>query len=396
MEFRILGPLEARVGDSVLPLGGAKQRAVLLLRSSEVVPVDRLIDEVWGQSPPPSAAHSLEAYVSRLRQLFNGHGPSLIRRGAGYCLELGAVALDAHKFAELTDDVQRAAADGHPERASGLAAEALALWRGPALADVVLGSSARAEAERLEELRLRTLEQRFDAELALGHHQELVGELQILVGQNPYRERFVGQLMLALYRSGRHAGALDVYERTRAALDGDLGLQPSAELQQLSGQMVRQEPRLGPPVTSTRPAIRKRAADRAPRRVPGMALVGALALITIVFTAGSSAPYAAATAPAVRAALAAEPAPSRVALVLPSAPEASWDDPRVANTFNAFLSSSRSWGFETDILVADENDPTAAVLQRVARRIDTPATSTSYSSWATALRRVLSNRSSES
>ncbi|CAN5722830.1 hypothetical protein BH18ACT13_BH18ACT13_10940 [soil metagenome] len=100
---------------------------------------------------------------------------------------------------------------------------------------MVLGSSARAEAERLEELRLRALEQRFDAELALGRHEGLVGELQILVGQNPYRERFVGQLMLALYRSGRHAGALDAYEKMRAALDDDLGLQPSAELQQLSG-----------------------------------------------------------------------------------------------------------------------------------------------------------------
>ena len=210
-------------------LGGAKQRAllaVLLLRADEVVSVERLIDEVWGDTPPPSAAHSLEAYVSRLRQLFNGHGPSLARRGAGYSLELGGSLLDVRRFTELLDDVSHAIGAGDEARVSKLAAEALALWRGPALADIALASAGRAEAERLEELRLRTLEQRVEAELALGRHEELVGELQALVGQNPYRERFVGQLMLALYRSGRAAGALQVYEKTRGALDEDLGLQP--------------------------------------------------------------------------------------------------------------------------------------------------------------------------
>lgn len=186
VELRILGPLEANVGDEQIPLGGAKQRAVLavlLLRANEVVPVGRLIDEVWGDDPPPSAAHSLEAYVSRLRQLFNGHQPSLVRRGAGYSLELRGAVLDARVFVELLDAASLAADQGDPGRASQLGAEALALWRGPALADVSLASAGRAEADRLDELRLRTLELRFEAELARGRHEELVGELRVLVGQ---------------------------------------------------------------------------------------------------------------------------------------------------------------------------------------------------------------------
>ena len=179
LEFRVLGPLEVRLGDKSLPLGGAKQRAVLavlLLREGEVVPVERLVDEVWGDDPPPSAVHSLESYVSRLRQLFNGHGPTLVRRGAGYSLELRGAMLDARTFLELQEDASAAAADGEPPRAVALTTAALAVWRGPALADVALASAGRAEAERLEELRLRTYEVRFDAELALGRHAQVVGE----------------------------------------------------------------------------------------------------------------------------------------------------------------------------------------------------------------------------
>jgi len=191
-------------------------------------------------------------------------------------------------------------------RVSKLAAVALALWRGPALAGVVLGSSARAEAERLEELRLRALEQRFDAELALGRHEGLVGELQILVGQNPYRERFVGQLMLALYRSGRHAGALDAYEKMRAALDDDLGLQPSAELQQFSGQIVRQEPVLQSSTVHVQQA-RRGAIERKARRVSGLVLAGAVTVAAMAFTANGSTPNEERASPTTK----------RVAIVLP-------------------------------------------------------------------------------
>ena len=206
MELWILGPIEARIADEPLALSRGKQRTVLgllLLRAGEIVSIEDSVDELWGESPPASAAHTLEVYVSRLRQLFNGHGPSLVRRGTGYALELGDATLDAREFIALAGDVSRAAADSQHELVAVRASEALSLWRGTALADVALGAIGRAEAERLEELRLRTLELRIDSELALGRHEQAVGELQSLVAQNPYRERFVAQLMLALYRSGQ-------------------------------------------------------------------------------------------------------------------------------------------------------------------------------------------------
>jgi DNA-binding SARP family transcriptional activator/basic membrane lipoprotein Med (substrate-binding protein (PBP1-ABC) superfamily) len=248
LELRILGPLEALSGDLVLPLGGGKQRivlATLLLRAGEVVSSAQLVDELWGESPPASASHTLEVYVSRLRQLFDGLGMSIARRGSGYVLEIGDAALDARSFVELAGEVAHGAASTDHMLVVARASEALALWRGRALADVDMGPIGRVEADRLEELRLRTQEIRVDAELALGRHEHAVGELQSLVAQNPYRERFVAQLMLALYRSGRHAEALDAYERIRRRLDDDLGLQPSADLQQLSAKIVRQEPALG-------------------------------------------------------------------------------------------------------------------------------------------------------
>ena len=180
MEFRVLGPLEVRADCESISLGGAKQRAVLavlLLSANEVISVERLVDEVWGDRSPPSASHSLEAYVSRIRQLLNGYGPTLTRRGAGYCLSLGDAVLDSDTFARRLEDASDAAGEGGLARASALAGEALALWYGPALADVPLAAAGRAEAERLEELRLRAFELKFDAELALGGHEVIVGEL---------------------------------------------------------------------------------------------------------------------------------------------------------------------------------------------------------------------------
>jgi DNA-binding SARP family transcriptional activator len=278
MSFHVLGPLEARVAGETLAIGGAKQRAVLavlLLHAGEVVSVERLVDEVWGNDPPPSAAHTLESYVSRLRQLFNGHGPRLVRRGAGYAIELGEATLDTRRFVELQEQASLAAAMDDHAQVVEITGAALAMWRGPALADVALASAGRAEADRLEELRLRTYELRFDAELALGHHEQAIGELQKLVAQNPYRERFVAQRMLALYRAGRHAEALDVYERTRRRLDDDLGLQPSADLQQLSGQIVRQDPLLRRPA-STPTVVRRVAGTPKPRHVSVVLAAGAV------------------------------------------------------------------------------------------------------------------------
>ena len=153
VEFRILGPLEVARGGEPLALGGAKQRAVLavlLLRAGEVVPVDRLVDEVWGIDPPPSAAHTLESYISRLRQLLNGSGPIIARRGAGYAIDLQGAELDSLAFVGLHESAALATALDEQANALELASAALAIWRGPALADVALASAGRAEAERLE------------------------------------------------------------------------------------------------------------------------------------------------------------------------------------------------------------------------------------------------------
>jgi DNA-binding SARP family transcriptional activator/basic membrane lipoprotein Med (substrate-binding protein (PBP1-ABC) superfamily) len=364
VEFRVLGPLEVRLGDQSLSLGGAKQRAVLamlLLRAGEVVPVERLVDEVWGDDPPPSAAHSLEAYVSRIRQMLNGHGPSLLRRGAGYCLALGEAVLDARVFEEKLEVAASAAADGELERASQTTGEALALWRGPALADVSLASVGRAEAERLEERRLRALEQRSDAELDLGRHEALVGELQVLVGRNPYRERFVAQLMLALYRSGRQAEALEIYEQTRRRLGDDLGLQPSADLQQLSGQIVRQEPQLRTVTGASRPPALPRSISHRARRASALVAVGALVAAIMALTASGSAPR-------LDAASSASSAVRRVALVLPRAPAtAPIDDVRVRETAAAFRKHTDGWGHESEVLVADV---TGEAIERMTRRIE--------------------------
>ena len=237
--FRLLGPIEAWAGDRALTLGGPKQRSVLaalLLRANEIVPLERLIDEIWGNDPPASAAHALEAYVSRLRIVLEPHGPQLVRIGYGYLLKLEGSTVDVRQFEALLTEAD--AADD-PGRAAALNEAALALWRGPPLVDTPL-PGGRAEIDRLEELHLHALEQRFEVALAAGRHQELLGQLRSLVQEHPLHERFVGQLMFALYRSGRHADALDAYERTRQAFL-ELGLHPSRDLQELSGAIVRQE-----------------------------------------------------------------------------------------------------------------------------------------------------------
>jgi DNA-binding SARP family transcriptional activator/basic membrane lipoprotein Med (substrate-binding protein (PBP1-ABC) superfamily) len=357
VEFRVLGPLEMRVAGEPVSLGGAKQRAVLavlLLRAGEVVPVGRLIDEVWGDDPPPSAAHTLESYVSRLRQLFNGHGPALVRRGAGYVIELGDATVDARGFVELQERAALAAAmDAHADVVE-LAGAALAMWRGPALADVALASAGRAEAERLEELRLRTYELRFDSELAVGHHERVVGELQALVAQNPYRERFVAQLMLALYRAGRHAEALDVYEQTRRRLDEDLGLQPSADLQQLSGQVVRQDPVLRRPVSSAT-AARRTSAGRTPRRLSVLVGAGALVTAALVLTANGGAAIPEHVAPTAQ----------RLALVLPGSPTSM--DRATDGLMTAVDSGAIIYKLETQTASVDPTAPERDVAAVAAR-----------------------------
>ena len=219
--------------------------------------------------------------MSRLRQALAPYGVALERRGGGYRIDLGRAVLDSHVFEALVDDAARASAAGDDTRAAALAKESLGLWRGPVVSGIPLRLDGRAEAERLDELRSRALEIRIEADLALGRHAELVGELRRLVEESPYRERFVAQLMVALYRSGRQAEALAVYERTRRALSDDLGLQPGEELQGLAGQIVRQEPQLRTPARAVRAPADQRAVLKG-ARAPAITLVGSLAAAAIV------------------------------------------------------------------------------------------------------------------
>ncbi|MDQ3875236.1 MAG: AfsR/SARP family transcriptional regulator, partial [Actinomycetota bacterium] len=252
MEFRILGPLEVHAGGRTVPLGGGKQRAVLailLLHANQPVSTNRLIDELWGDEPPDTAAKAVQVYVSQLRKVLQPPGSPevLLTRPSGYQLQLEPDELDLHRFERLTAGARRALANGHAARASGMLREALALWRGPALADFALEPLAQVESARLEELRLAALEDRIDADLALGRHADLVAELEALVSQYPFRERLRGQLMLALYGSGRQAEALDVYQKTRRVLVDELGIDPSMGLQRLEKAILRQDPALDAP-----------------------------------------------------------------------------------------------------------------------------------------------------
>jgi predicted ATPase/DNA-binding SARP family transcriptional activator len=248
IEFRILGPLEIADGDGEIPLDAPKQRAllgVLLLHPNEVVSSGRLIDEVWGERPPATAAKLVQTYVSQLRKAL---GPEVVAtRPPGYQLHVEADGLDAVRFHRLIADGRRLAAQGEQERAGSVYREALALWRGPPLSDVVFESFARDEVERLAEERLGALMDRIDCDLALGRHDELVAELEALAREHPLRERLRGQLMLALYRSGRQADALAAYQEARRTLVDELGLAPSRELQELEKAILRQDPALGAP-----------------------------------------------------------------------------------------------------------------------------------------------------
>jgi DNA-binding SARP family transcriptional activator len=206
MEFRLLGPLEVIEQDRVLALGRGRQRflfAALLLHANEVVSTDRLIDALWGRAPPLTAPKSIQVYVSKLRKEL-GQG-RLVTRAPGYALKAERSELDLGRFERLLGEARSA----QPRDAAQKLRQALALWRGPPLADLTYEPFVQAEVARLEELRWVALEQRIDADLASGRHAEVVGELEALVAEHPLRERLRCQLMLALYRSARQAEALD-------------------------------------------------------------------------------------------------------------------------------------------------------------------------------------------
>jgi DNA-binding SARP family transcriptional activator len=245
MEFRILGPLEVWDGGSQVSLGGPKPRAlltVLLLSPNEVISTDRLIDDIWGGDSLESAAAALRVNVSRLRKALPQD--VLTTRSPGYVLRVEPDELDLHRFERLVDEGRSLRERGLAADASERLRDALSLWRGAPLADFAYESFAQAAIARLEEIRLAAVELRIDADLALGRHDALVGELEALVAEHPLRERLQSHLMRALYLSGRQAEALEAYKAARRALVDELGIEPSAALQELERAILRHDPSL--------------------------------------------------------------------------------------------------------------------------------------------------------
>jgi DNA-binding SARP family transcriptional activator len=245
MRFRILGPLELKDDGGEVPLGGHRPRALLallLLHPNEVVPADRLIDELWGELSRERGAGALRVNVARLRKALPDG--VLTTKSPGYVVRVAADELDLHRFERLVDEGRGLLARGLEADASQRLREALSLWRGPALADFAYESFAQPAIARLDEIRLTATELLIDADLALGRHDELVGELEALVAKHPLRERLRGSLMTALYRSGRQAEALDAYQNARRALVDELGIEPSPGLQELERAILRQDPAL--------------------------------------------------------------------------------------------------------------------------------------------------------
>jgi DNA-binding SARP family transcriptional activator len=275
MRFCVLGPLEAYANGHRVMIGGGRERALLsllLVHAGEIVSRDRLIDELWGGEPPSSGSQSLDVYLSRLRKAFREAGANnvLATRSPGYVLY--AEETDARRFEILAAEGRDALATGDAGRAAERLMQALARWRGAAYLEVADEPWARAEAGRLEELRLAAIEDRIDAELLLGHHAALVGELEQLVARHRTRERLVGQLMLALYRSERQADALAAYRVARRSLVADLGLEPGPELRRLEAAVLR---RISP---STSPQSRAKSPPRLARVGAGTGLRARLPL----------------------------------------------------------------------------------------------------------------------
>jgi DNA-binding SARP family transcriptional activator len=248
-EVRLLGSVEALVDGHSLSLGGSKQRgvvAMLALNANTTLSADRLIDGLWGDDPPASAAKSVQHYVWGLRKALaeSRAGAEILTRGRGYELRLPARAVDALRFERLVERARREADQGIVD---GAARGALELWRGAPLADVADEPFAAAEIGRLEELHLRALELAIDAELAAGRHAEVIGRLEALIAEHPLNERLQAQRMLALYRAGRQAEALEAYHHARDTLIEEIGVEPGPELRHLHEGILKQDPALEAP-----------------------------------------------------------------------------------------------------------------------------------------------------
>lgn len=266
MEFRVLGPLEVLEGGRALCLGGRKQRvllAVLVMHAGRVVSSERLCEALWGSDPPRGWASTLQVHVSNLRKALDpevvcGHRSArIVTRAPGYVLVAAPGQVDVRRFKDLVAEAGRATGGSHCDIAF-LLGEALSLWRGPMLADLVDNPVIRAGVVGMEEVRMAAVEDRIEAELALGVHGRLIGELEQLVVEYPLRERFRGQLMVALYRSGRQVEALAVYRQARRDLVEGLGLDPSPFLRRLEAAILEQSPALEPPKPGPAPTLGRR------------------------------------------------------------------------------------------------------------------------------------------
>jgi DNA-binding SARP family transcriptional activator len=261
-DFRILGPLEVIEAGQLVPLAGARQRAllaILVLHVGEALSSDRLIDELWGEEPPEAGSAALRVRVSQLRRALGPAGELLVTRPPGYALAAAPEQVDLRRFERLVEAGDRALGNDDPAAAADSLRGALALWRGPPLADFSYAPFAQGAIVRLDELRLAAIELRVEAELALGEHARLAGELQALVREHPLRERLCGQLMLALYRDGRQADALEVYRAARGTLVEEIGLEPGPELHELERRILAQDEGL--------------MVDRRPRSAPARAIL---------------------------------------------------------------------------------------------------------------------------
>jgi DNA-binding SARP family transcriptional activator len=255
MDFRILGPLQVLDGDRELMLGGPKQRAllaVLVIHANEALSTERLIDELWGERPPASAAKTVQVHVSRLRKALErspqsaAAGP-VVTREHGYELQTDRERVDTHRFERLIIEGREALIARQPARALSLLEDALSLWRGSPLGEFAYEPFARAEIDRLSDLRVTAVEELIDAKLALGRHAEVIGAIEPLIAEHPYRERPRAQLMLALYRCDRQADALQAYQDARHKLVEELGIEPGERLRELERAILAQDPTLAIP-----------------------------------------------------------------------------------------------------------------------------------------------------
>lgn len=267
MEIQVLGPLSADVnGVSIVPTAGKPRQLLSLLafHPGRVVPVPALMEEIWGTDLPQSAVATIHTYILQLRRRIGAAmAPAapgaakevLVTRHGGYLLRIPPESVDVHRYEQVAAAGRRAFGEDRDERAASLFREALAMWQGPALVDVRVGPVLEIELMRLEESRLGVVERRIDADLRLGRHAELVAELIELISRHPQHEGLHSQAMVALYRSGRQATALDVYRRLRTRLVEELGVEPSPQLQRLHQAMLTVDPALdvvsGPRRTST-------------------------------------------------------------------------------------------------------------------------------------------------